>query len=234
MTSANQADLDAQKAARRMPREERRRQLVSAALDVFLANGYQATAMDDIAAHAGVSKALLYQHFPGKLELYLEVLRAHLDELISRVRDTVDLSVDNKGRLDAVIRVCFDWVLTSKDTVGLAFKSPSIRESHAGELIDQAWQSAWDMIAEIVTDDTFIDRELVSLLAASLVGAVESAALAWICNEHIASRSTVERMISSFAWSGISGLLSEPVDSVPRDDSSHARGRELMKSGLTR
>ncbi len=58
----------------RLPRPARRLQLLGAARDVFVAQGYHAAAMDEIAERAGVSKPVLYQHFPGKLELYLALL----------------------------------------------------------------------------------------------------------------------------------------------------------------
>src|SRR5580693_10508456 len=58
----------------RLPRHERRRQLLDAALEVFVSQGYHAAAMDEIAERAGVSKPVLYQHFPGKLDLYLALL----------------------------------------------------------------------------------------------------------------------------------------------------------------
>src|SRR5215472_14299817 len=58
----------------RLPRLARRRQLLDAAMEVFVARGYHAAAMDEIAERAGVSKPVLYQHFPGKQELYLALL----------------------------------------------------------------------------------------------------------------------------------------------------------------
>src|SRR5437660_9268035 len=64
----------------RLPRTARRAQLLAAAQDVFVANGYHAAAMDEIAERSGVSKPVLYQHFPGKLELYLALLETHVDE----------------------------------------------------------------------------------------------------------------------------------------------------------
>src|SRR3712207_8961779 len=57
--------------------------LFRSALEVFVAQGYHAAAMDDIADRAGVSKPVLYQHFPGKLELYLRS-EEHTSELQSR------------------------------------------------------------------------------------------------------------------------------------------------------
>ena len=65
-----------------MPRSARRAQLLESALDVFVANGYHAAAMDDIAERAGVSKPVLYQHFPSKLDLYLALLDAACDEVV--------------------------------------------------------------------------------------------------------------------------------------------------------
>ena len=65
----------------RLPRPARRRQLLGAAQEVFVAQGYHAAAMDEIAERAGVSKPVLYQHFPGKLELYLALLDESVEEL---------------------------------------------------------------------------------------------------------------------------------------------------------
>src|SRR5881227_1358009 len=66
----------------RLSRDARRAQLLVAARDVFAAHGYHAAAMDDIAERAGVSKPVLYQHFPGKLELYRALLGTCADELV--------------------------------------------------------------------------------------------------------------------------------------------------------
>ena len=69
----------------RLSRSARRAQLLVAARDVFAAQGYHAAAMDDIAERAGVSKPVLYQHFPGKLELYQALLTTYADELVGQV-----------------------------------------------------------------------------------------------------------------------------------------------------
>ena len=58
----------------RLSRAARRTQLLAAAKSVFVTQGYHSAAMDDIAVQAGVSKPVLYQHFPSKLELYLALL----------------------------------------------------------------------------------------------------------------------------------------------------------------
>ncbi|MGO9780799.1 MAG: helix-turn-helix domain-containing protein, partial [Streptosporangiaceae bacterium] len=65
------ATSDARPRGARLPRQARRRQLLGAAQEVFVSQGYHAAAMDEIAERAGISKPVLYQHFPSKLELYL-------------------------------------------------------------------------------------------------------------------------------------------------------------------
>ena len=70
----------------RLPRDERRAILLAAALEVFTAAGYHSAAMDEIADRAGVSKPVLYQHFPSKLDLYLAVLDLHIDSLVLKFK----------------------------------------------------------------------------------------------------------------------------------------------------
>ena len=72
--------------AARLPRGARRSQLIDAAGTVFVEQGFHASGMDDIAVLAGVSKPVLYQHFDSKRDLYIEVLRHHVDALLGRIR----------------------------------------------------------------------------------------------------------------------------------------------------
>src|SRR6185437_11151058 len=80
----------------RLPRDERRGQLLVVASDVFVNRGYHAAGMDEIAERAGVSKPVLYQHFSSKLELYLAVLHRHVDNLVSGVQQALSTTTDNR------------------------------------------------------------------------------------------------------------------------------------------
>src|SRR5260370_42340493 len=91
----------------RLPRSARRKQLLAAAQEVFVAQGYHAAAMDDIAERAGVSKPVLYQHFPGKLELYLALLDTHGDSLVANVPGALAATSDNKERGAGAMRAYF-------------------------------------------------------------------------------------------------------------------------------
>src|SRR2546423_12992588 len=80
----------------RLPKPARRRQLLGAAREVFVAQGYHAAAMDEIAERAGVSKPVLYQHFPGKLDLYLALLDESVAALATTVRNALATTTDNE------------------------------------------------------------------------------------------------------------------------------------------
>lgn len=71
--------------ARRLPRAERREQILDAATRAFARAGYAATSLDDVAAEAGVTHVIIYRHFASKADLY----RALLDRACLRLGDVV-------------------------------------------------------------------------------------------------------------------------------------------------
>src|SRR5947209_10496566 len=107
----------------RLPRGARRVQLLRAAQDVFVAQGFHAAAMDDIADRAGVSKPVLYQHFPGKRELYLALLEQHVDELTDRVARAMADTEDNRARVDGAVGAYFDFIDAEGEAFRLVFES---------------------------------------------------------------------------------------------------------------
>jgi AcrR family transcriptional regulator len=69
----------------RLPRIERREQILAAATRAFARAGFAATSLDDVAAEAGVSRVILYRHFDSKTDLY----RAVLDRACARLAEAV-------------------------------------------------------------------------------------------------------------------------------------------------
>src|SRR5436305_10632504 len=110
VAAANGASAGTANRPVRMPRSARRKQLLAAAQQVFVANGYHAAAMDDIAERAGVSKPVLYQHFPGKLELYLALLDTQAEALSATVHEALAATDDNRERVHGVLTAYFRFV----------------------------------------------------------------------------------------------------------------------------
>ena len=70
---------------RRLTGEERRTGILDAALAAFSQSGYHSASIDDIAREAGVSKALIYEHFASKQELYADLIARNARELTQRI-----------------------------------------------------------------------------------------------------------------------------------------------------
>jgi len=117
----------------RLPRDERRAILLSAALEVFTAAGYHSAAMDEIADRANVSKPVLYQHFPSKLDLYLAVLDLHIDSLVFELQKAISSTPDNEQRVHATVVAYFAFIENEGEAFRLLFESdmnvePQVRE----------------------------------------------------------------------------------------------------------
>jgi AcrR family transcriptional regulator len=189
----------------RLPRTARRAQLLAAAGEVFAANGYHAAAMDEIAERAGVSKPVLYQHFPGKLELYLALLQTHTDELITGVTGALESTSDNKLRVQAAVGAYFDFVDSEGEAFRLVFQSDIRGEPAVHETIESATKACVDAITATITADAGLDEERARLLAVGLVGASQVAAQSWLASNRPIEKSEAVKLISTLAWRGIGG-----------------------------
>jgi AcrR family transcriptional regulator len=190
----------------RLSRSARRAQLLVAARDVFAAHGYHAAAMDDIAEKAGVSKPVLYQHFPGKLELYRALLTTYADELVSRVREAISETADNRARVHAAVAAYFDFVAGEGHAYRLVFESDLRGEPEAAAVVDGALTNCIDAVAEVVTQDAGLDRARARLLAVGLVGLSQVTAQYWLDSQQGIPRDEAISLMSMLAWKGLAGF----------------------------
>src|SRR3954463_14334021 len=143
----------------RLPRSARRMQLLQAAQDVFVAQGFHAAAMDDIADRAGVSKPVLYQHFPGKRELYLALLEQQVEDLTDRVRQAMAGTDDNRARVNAAVGAYFAFIDADGEAFRLVFESALRTDAEVGEVVARGPRACTEAIAEVIAADTGADEE---------------------------------------------------------------------------
>src|SRR6188508_626686 len=189
----------------RLPRSARRKQLLAAAQQVFVAHGYHAAAMDDIAERAGVSKPVLYQHFPGKLDLYLALLDTSCDNIIDNCRVALESTHDNKQRVAATMDAFFEYVAGDTGAFRLVFESDLTNEPAVREQVERVTTECAAMIAHVIHDDTGLPGPASRLLAVSLVGMAQVSARFWVTDAAGISRSDAVALISGLAWRGIRG-----------------------------
>jgi AcrR family transcriptional regulator len=80
--------------ARRLPAEERKPQILDAAVDVFARLGYAAAGTSDIAAAAGIGEPTIYRYFANKREVYLAAIRRGSDEILENWQRLADNAPD--------------------------------------------------------------------------------------------------------------------------------------------
>lgn len=197
-----------------MPREQRREQVMAVARGVFVERGYHAAGMDEIAEAAGVSKPVLYQHFPSKLELYLALLDRGIEELLGAADAALASTSDNKERVRATMRAYFSFVADRDSAYRLVFESDVMNESAVRERVDRAHEAIAAKIADVISADTGLSNDQAMLLGSGLQGLAQVAATRWLTADQ--SRMPLEEaadLVSALAWRGIRSFpLSHPPD----------------------
>lgn len=118
----------------RMPAEDRRRQLLRVAIDVFACNGFSGTKTKDIARVAGVSEAILFRHFATKEDLYHAILDLKEDkQRVAQTRQTLQRLMD--ARDDAGLFQTFAKMVFTSFAEDPAFHRLMLYASLEGHLL---------------------------------------------------------------------------------------------------
>jgi AcrR family transcriptional regulator len=157
---------------RRLPRAQRREQIITAATEAFARSGFAATSLEDIAAEAGITRVILYRHFDSKTGLYQAVLDRMCARLDTHVAEPVG------GFTDASIDGLLEAAAESPAGFRLLFQH-AMREPEFSERIEKfradITAAAYLQIAALVPD------EGLARWAAQLAPAVAiEAVIAWL------------------------------------------------------
>ncbi len=191
-----------------MPRSARRKQLLAAAQEVFVAQGYHAAAMDDIAERAGVSKPVLYQHFPGKLDLYLALLDTQASALAEGVRASLEGTSDNRERIHRVLSAYFGFV-DRDDHDGafrLIFESDLVNDPEVRKRVESVTARTMAAVADTVAYDTGLSRAEAELLATALTGSAQVVARWWLASDRPVTQEDAITLLETLLWRGISNF----------------------------
>ena len=164
----------------RLPRDERRAQLLVAALEIFTASGYHAASMDEIAERASVSKPVLYQHFPSKLDLYLAVLDLHIDSLVFAIQKAIASTRDNRNRVKATIEAYFGFIEGEGEAFRLLFESDMSVEPQVRERLERMSYDCAVAVSAVISADTGLPKDESMILAIGLIGCAQITARHWL------------------------------------------------------
>jgi AcrR family transcriptional regulator len=204
------ATQDSKPARRRLSAVDRRAEILDSALEVFSERGYHAASIDEIASAAGISKALIYEHFPSKKDLHASLLERHVQEIFERLASSAAGPDPGEVRLRAGVDAFLEWVETHPRAFRLLFRDNF--EADVAELLSRLQQQATFAIAGLMATEPISDvhsdvseserRLAVEMFAQQLSGAVQSLALWW--QEHPKVRRTfIVDCVMDFAWLGL-------------------------------
>ena len=188
------------------PRDERRALLLSAALEVFTQAGYHQAAMDEIADRAGVSKPVLYQHFPSKLDLYLAVLDLHIDRLVFEIQKAIASTPENVARVQATVAAYFNFIDSEGEAFRLLFESDMNVEPAVRERLNRMTYDCAAAVSAVISLDTGLPQEAAMMLGVGLIGSAQVTARHWLERDSKLSREQAQRLVSNVIWRGISGF----------------------------
>lgn len=190
----------------RLPRDERRAQLLVAALEVFTAAGYHSAAMDEIADRANVSKPVLYQHFPSKLELYLAVLDLHIDSLVFAIQKAIAANRENSARVAATVEAYFGFIDSEGEAFRLLFESDMSVEPQVRERLNRMTYDCAAAVSAVISIDTGLGKEESMMLAVGIIGTVQTSARHWLDRDGKIDRRRATELVMNLIWRGISGF----------------------------
>jgi AcrR family transcriptional regulator len=204
------ATQDTKPVRRRLSAPDRRLAILDAALDVFSSRGYHAASIDEIAQKAGISKALIYEHFPSKKDLHASLLERHTLDIFERLAQSAATPDPGEVRLRAGVDAFLQWVETHPRAFRLLFRDNFERD--VAELLFTLQQQATaaiaglmasEPIAEVHNDVSDAERRLaVEMFAQQLSGSVQSLALWWQDHPKVKRQFLVDSVMD-FAWLGL-------------------------------
>ena len=188
-------------------------------MEVFARHGYNGAGVDDIADAAGVSKALIYEHFPSKRHLHQALLERTTAELFERLVESAATSEPGEVRLRAGVDAFLTFVEVRPDAFRMLFRDAV--EPEVAKSLQQLAQQAALQVTELIATEPRAQREdesegekaeAIEMFGTLLTGAVQQLALWWDDHPKVPRERLVERVME-FAWLGFERLRAgERVD----------------------
>ncbi|GAB3665481.1 hypothetical protein GCM10027589_30080 [Actinocorallia lasiicapitis] len=207
---------------RRMSGSERREQLLDIGRTLFADKGLDGTSVEEIAAKAGVSKPVVYEHFAGKEGLYAVVVDREMDKLLTLVTNALTVETDYHRKLELAALALLEYI--EESTAGFRIL---VRDSHGGtgrgsfaSLLSEIAGQVEHLLAKEFDHHDYDDRTA-PMYAQMLVGMIALTGQWWL-DTRKPKREEVAAHVVNLAWNGLSAL--EPRPSL--DPRRRAKERE--------
>ena len=188
----------------RLPAAERRRQLLDVAVEQFGVGGYSNASVADIAAGAGVTKPVVYQHFSSKRELFLAVL----DECGERMQTVIEKAAAEADSPHDKVRRGFaafvDFFVAHPAAFRILFSDASRSDPEfAASVVRLEMMLAEGLVDLIDIEGRNPDER--RILAHSLIGLAEGGMRHWVNNPAKIDADHLVDLMAEMAWRGLRG-----------------------------
>jgi AcrR family transcriptional regulator len=193
----------------RMTGKERRQQLLDIGRSLFAERGFEATSIEEIAARAGVSKPVVYEHFGGKEGLYAVVVDREMQRLTDRVVSALDAD-HPRELLEQAALVFLSYIEDETDGFRILIRDSPVASttgtfsSLIGDIASQV-----EYILRNQFKSRGFDPKLAALYSQALVGMVALTGQWWL-DERKPKRDEVAAHLVNLAWNGLSHLEHKP------------------------
>ena len=156
-----------------MPADQRRQQLFEVARERFAEQGFHATSMDEIAEAAGVTKPVLYQHFPSKRALYVELLEETGRQLLEHARRSDRRRPGSlRERVELGFRAYFRFAVGNRSAFLFLLGTSMRSDPEFARIVEEILDAAAETIATLI--EIPAPDEQRQMLANAIVGMAES------------------------------------------------------------
>lgn len=170
--------------AGRIPQEERRRQILGAATEVFARHGFYEAKIEDVALAAGIGKGTIYEYFRSKAELFRAMLEYVGEYHVQVLRANMEACGSAGEKLAALARAHLDLLLQHRDLARLIFYSHAVLGESVWQWMEKQEETLLELLAGIVREGV-AQREFrpvdAALAARAFLGALWSTGGSLIC-----------------------------------------------------
>jgi len=194
----------------RMTGAQRRQQLLDVGRELFAQRGFAATSIEEIAAHADVSKPVVYEHFGGKEGLYAVVVDREMQTLLGRFSSALSAPGQPREMLERAALVLLDYI--EEDTDGFRVLTRDAPVSSGGtysSLIGEVARKVEHILASQFDPGRY-DPRLAALYSQALVGMVALVGQWWL-DERSPGKHEVAAHLVNLAYNGLAHLELEPA-----------------------
>ncbi|RZS87428.1 TetR family transcriptional regulator [Motilibacter rhizosphaerae] len=194
----------------RMTGKQRREQLLDVGRSLFAEKGFEGTSVEEIAAKAGVSKPVVYEHFGGKEGLYAVVIDREVESLLTSITEALTATERSRELLEQAALALLDYIESSSDGFRILVRDSPVTSGSGtfASIMSDVGSQVEHILAAEFQSRGFTDK-IAPLYAQMLVGMVALTGQWWL-DVRKPRKAEVAAHLVNLAWNGLSGLEAKP------------------------